>query len=435
MNKKDLKILQLNKGDAQLSKRVPHINAILEQYKPNILILNELNLHHMDTITGKLLPGYKLLTDNLNTTDTRSRTGMLIQTDLKHTRRQDLESPGTSTIWIQLNNRGSKPLLIQGLYRQFTRINTPNSNTPKQQTKRWTQIVDKWELALQEQADIIAMGDCNLNQDKWNKQEEQMNTYEKSQAPMVRDLKARILDNGIVVLNKEHTWNLEPNSLNPSCLDLIITNRRDKVTSYSTIYPTFSNHAMLELNYKVREVKTQSQYIKTRNLKNYSRTLYKEAILNHPLYVETHYEGDPDTIAQNLRQIIRQSLDPLAPPQRIQLKPAQKPKLSEEARDLLARRDLAYTNYKTSKDPEDFREYKNLRNQTTTTISKENHTQKTKNLRNPDLVTYKQKWDNLKNHTGQKTFTTPSLIREGDKNHTAPRDMAQALNRQYLKGI
>ena len=92
----------INKGNSELVSRVPHINEILSTHKPSILVINELNLHHLDNVTKNLFPGYKLLQDSLSKNQIKSRTGMLVDKNLKFTRRNDLESPDIATIWIQL---------------------------------------------------------------------------------------------------------------------------------------------------------------------------------------------------------------------------------------------------------------------------------------------------------------------------------------------
>ena len=108
-----------------------------------------------------MFPNYTLEIDNLGITDKKARTGILIHNDIQYRRRNDLETQGTSTVWIQLNQAGRKSLLIQGIYRQFQRLGKPNSDTPKAQTLRWDKIIQKWELAMQENKEILVLGDLN----------------------------------------------------------------------------------------------------------------------------------------------------------------------------------------------------------------------------------------------------------------------------------
>ena len=56
---------------------------------------------------------------------------MLIKENINFKRRTDLETKGTSTIWIQLVSQGQKPILVQGLYRQFKRLTPDDTSSMK----------------------------------------------------------------------------------------------------------------------------------------------------------------------------------------------------------------------------------------------------------------------------------------------------------------
>ena len=148
---KVLKIIQINKGDSNLINRVDQISDLLEKKNnPHIMIINELNNEHYDNVTKYSFPNYHLECDNLQIYDKKSRTGLLIQKDIHYKRRLDLETPGTSTVWVQLTHPGKKTILIQGVYRQFQRLGVPKSDSIKCQEWRWNQILSKWELAIME---------------------------------------------------------------------------------------------------------------------------------------------------------------------------------------------------------------------------------------------------------------------------------------------
>ena len=110
MNKtnKILKIIQINKGNSDLSNKTDQINDIITNYNPHIIIINELNNDKNDTISRFNFKDYVLEIDNLACTDGKSRTGMLIHTKIHYRRRKDLETEGTSTLWIQLTYPGKK---------------------------------------------------------------------------------------------------------------------------------------------------------------------------------------------------------------------------------------------------------------------------------------------------------------------------------------
>ena len=91
--------------------------------------------------------------------------------------------------------------------------------------------------------------------------------------------------------------------------------------------------------------------------------------------------------------------------------------------------------FKTTKDKATWRQYKNFRNQATAQISREHFVLQVKKFTDEDLKTPKQKWQLLKIETGQVCHTTPTMIREGQTQHTSPKEMAQALNRLYIQAV
>ena len=182
---KVIKIIQIHKGDSHLENRTEHINEILSKHKPHIMVINELNVRLNDTITKNSFGNYKLETDNLEIVDKVSRTGILIHPDINFRRRRDLETPGTSTIWIQLSHPGRKPVLLQAVYRQFQRLDVPDSGSIKSQELRWDKILSKWEVAIEEGKEILAVGDFNFNTLRWDIPFLEKNTYEKQQNDMV----------------------------------------------------------------------------------------------------------------------------------------------------------------------------------------------------------------------------------------------------------
>ena len=66
-----------------MQNRVPHINELIEQYKPKLVCINELNLQKYDSVTPKLFNQYVLEHDNLIKTDITSSTGILVHPDVK----------------------------------------------------------------------------------------------------------------------------------------------------------------------------------------------------------------------------------------------------------------------------------------------------------------------------------------------------------------
>ena len=429
-----IKIIQVNKGDSDFSSRSEQINELIVKYRPQIIVINELNSKSTDTITRNQFENYKLETDNLDIIDQMSRTGILLHKDIHYSRRKDLETMGISSVWVQLAHPGRKPVLIQALYRQFQRLGRKGSITPASQTARWHKIINKWELASSEDKEIITLGDLNLNCLRWDLQPAEMNSYDRYKKPMIDEFKLRILDKGHKILSLEPTKINDNPEAHDSCLDLMITNRVDKIASYQAGLPSFSDHTVQMLIRQTKPLQTTQKYIRTRDFKNFDRIQYKSNIMNHPNYISTLYEGESDTITQNIQQIINDSLAIMAPVKTIQIKHKNKTRLSEEVRYKMVDRDLAYIKSKQTKKPEDIREYKNLKNQVNNQIAKEKFDKKVRSFQGEDK-NLGDKWRVMKKESGQSKFTSPQMIIEGDKIITKHSQMAATLNRQYLQKV
>ena len=60
---------------------------------------------------------------------------------------------------------------------------------------------------------------------------------------------------------------------------------------------------------------------------------------------------------------------------------------------------------------------------------------KLQKLQNYEIKTSKQKWNAIKQETGQNKYISPTLIIEGKVHQTQPKKMADALNRMHLKSV
>ena len=163
---------------------------------------------------------------------------------------------------------------------------------------------------------------------------------------------------------------------------------------------------------------------KSQILKKLNLNKFRQDILDHPLYIQNLYEKDLDIIADNIITMIQQCLDSQAPIKIIQISNKSKEKLSEQARLKLVERDNAHAKYKETKNLEDLRLFKNLRNSANHYISKERFNRKVTNFNREDMTT-KEKWALAKRETGQTNFITPKIIMEKDKIHSKKLDIAK----------
>ena len=278
------------------------------------------------------------------------------------------------------------------------------------------------------------MGDYNLNYLRWDITPNLMNSYDRQKKTLIDMFKNKILDKGHIILSKTPTKLSDDPQSEDSCLDLMVTNRPQKIAYFQAGIPTFSDHCMQILVRKTKEIKTNKKIIRTRCFKNFNQNVYKNNIMNHPNFVEVLYERDPDTLTSKIQEMIQDSLFEMAPVKKIQISEKNSVKLSENTREKMVARDLAFFEYKKNKKIEDLRFYRNLKNEVNNHISKEKFARKVEFFKSEDTK-MNQKWQKMKKITGQSNFLSPQLLTENGVKKTAPLEIAQSLNRQFISKV
>ena len=93
-------------------------------------------------------------------------------------------------------------------------------------------------------------------------------------------------------------------------------------------------------------------------------------------------------------------------------------------------KDQALKEAKNKPTIDNYRLYKQQRNYTNRIITNQRHNRKKEKFKSD--LSAKQKWSLVKDETGQQSHPIPQQIKENNRTHTKPREMASAMNRQYL---
>ena len=75
------------------------------------------------------------------------------------------------------------------------------------------------------------MGDINLNYLRWDISPQNMNSYDRVKKPMIDKFKTNFLSKGFTILSSTPTKIHDDPDAASSCLDLMITNKLDKISS------------------------------------------------------------------------------------------------------------------------------------------------------------------------------------------------------------
>ena len=84
--KNNIKIIQCNKGNSEFFNRIAQLKLIIEEQKPQILVINEANLRKEDKISEFKFDNYTMEKDGLAIKSGKHRTVMLIHHDINYTR-------------------------------------------------------------------------------------------------------------------------------------------------------------------------------------------------------------------------------------------------------------------------------------------------------------------------------------------------------------
>ena len=172
---------------------------------------------------------------------------------------------------------------------------------------------------------------------------------------MIDSLRSRILDKGFVILSSKPTAVKEHPDAKECCLDLMLTNRQEKIMNFEAGLLTFSNHFVQSLSRSSKGIKKNQNYKRMRSFKNFNQKKFKEDILNHVDYIECMYEKDTDVITEKIQRVIKESLDPMAPIRIVQLSEKNAVELSAEVKVKITEKEVAQATYKTRNKIEDLR--------------------------------------------------------------------------------
>ena len=149
-----------------------------------------------------------------------------------------------SSIWMELGLPRQKKILVCQVYREWQYLDQPDDSSLSipNQLLRWIEFLDQWERALDENKEILVLGDINLNFLTWTK-----NVPTGSQAyrlrPLADQLFNKILPHGMTqcVTVPTRFWLGQE----PSGLDHFYTNHPEKLSDVQVIFQGGSDHRLI----------------------------------------------------------------------------------------------------------------------------------------------------------------------------------------------
>ena len=358
-NCKKLKLLHINKGNSNFKNKITDIQIIINKYNPDIFTIAEANLDKNYTDYVAQFSDYNIELNKMFKIIGISRNAILIKKQIAYKRREDLEDDETCTIWIEILIKRFKKVLLMGGYRQWT---LPNSIDPQnkvnkgpKQVCRLQKKIAKWQLALEENKDVIVLIDDNIDSDinsSHNKQYKIKNLYDLWQQHMT--------DYNIYQHNNQYTR--FHRAQQPSTIDHIFSNCPPRLSYTSTIRTHISDHAMLMTNYISSDIIYKPKFIKIRKNKLLSKRHIKNQFDNNATINDIFNYTDPDIIADIIQIEMNSMIELIAPQSYIQYTKDYAPYLTDELRSEIKTTDDLLTIAIETKNPTAWIEFKNSRN-------------------------------------------------------------------------
>ena len=252
-------------------------------------------------------------------------------------------------------------ILLCVAYREWQYLNQPDDSSRgiPAQLDRWSGFLDQWETAISTGAEIIVLGDMNLNFLKWCDNNISTSSHAYRLRSLVTQLFDRIIPHGFVQLVSVATR--VSRGQEPSGLDHFYSNHPEKLSEVQAHFRGGSDHKLIFGTRYTRSVISKPRIIRKRCYKNFEAEQFIQAVRNTSwwdIYSCENVEEAVNMMSGRITSI----LNVMAPIKTIQVRTKYAPWMSQKTKDKIKERDLAQARAVETKDGNDWAEYKALRN-------------------------------------------------------------------------
>ena len=324
-----------------------------------------------------------------------------------------------------------KQIIICQAYREWGYLGQgggDQSGTIQAQLERWTVFLDKWEVALSEGREVIIMMDANLDFLKWTRSDLPATDHIFRLKPLIEQLFVRIFPLGVtqLVTTATRAW---PGQ-SESGLDHIYSNKPDKLSKVEAEFTGMSDHKIIKVSRFSKPLKRSVRYVQKRSYKYFDPTEFCKALKDLSWW-DIYISEDANEAACLLTTRINTILDKLARVKTFQVRNKYAPWLSEASKELIKQRNDAQKKAAESKDMDDWRQYKNLRNTTKSRMRNEKKSWEKLKLdrsqHNPGKL-----WQNVKGWLCWNNAGPPSQLFHLGKLITSPAALASTMNTFFM---
>ena len=433
---KGIKICHWNIGGGYLCNKMDTIEAILLDHSPHIIGLSEASFwgeHNLDDVR---IPNYKVFFANTlnNPSLNISRVAVYVHQDVTVRLREDLMSQDFSSIWLEVGLPRQKKFLISQIYRdwQYVKQETNTSLNISEQFRRWEIFLNQWEAASNEDIEIHVQGDFNLNFLNFSNLETLPNSSQSVRLQsLINSFKTRIIPHGFCQL-VEGVTRMWPGT-ESTLLDHHWTNHPEKVSNVHAFYQGASDHKMILAIRKTKKVVTKPRILKKRSFKNFNPQSFIQAVMKIS-WLDVYLCEDVDQAVHLLTVKLNKVLDEMAPVRVFQVRTHYAPWMSQSTKEQIVERDLAQKKAAETKSEDDWRIFKQLRNNINNTLKVEKRVWQEQKIKSFGADS-SSVWKNLKGWLGWTSGGAPTKLVENGEMFSKPADLAKIMNQYFVRKV
>ena len=425
----NIKVMEWNIGNKKWRNKVTEVQALVNEYSPDICFITEANMHNDTPEDFRVIPGYTLeypLTRE-NPTLQYSRIVAIVREGLSVKLLREHMSDDISSIWLQILRKGPKKLIVGGTYREHRYMyqNDDSSNSPAAQLARWEKTTSQWMEAGRGN-DCILVGDCNVDLIEVNHQ-----NY--GNTPLHNSLENNIIANGFTqhIAGPTRFW--------PGCASTLVdhawSNCSQKVINHRNLDRAASDHNVIEITVANKKKALIAQEVLMRK----KMTITTEQLceqLKEKDWTTLYETNDVDVANTILEENITSILNEVAPMVKIQPKRNNKSWITKETRQQFTERDRLRNRANTTRDDNDWELYRTARNTCSYLAKKDKRNYFTKKYEQCENQGETSKLYSItKKQLGWTTGGTPRSFQVDGKIVNSPKLLADIQNNYFVEKV
>ena len=426
-----IKLVHWNKGPSFLKNKMDDIETIIANHHPHVLGLSEANLGGDHDLALVQQVDYDLhQCPTINNPIGMSRVVVYTHKSLIVKRRGDLEDLSISAIWLEVGLPNKKKILVCQGYREWKYMgqSDQSSGTVQAQLARWCTFLKLWEQALLEDKEVVVMMDANLDFLKWTKDSLPASDGTARLKPLIDQLFTTIFPHGVsqIVTVPTRSWPGQDDA----GLDHIYTNKPDKLSEVHAEFTGGSDHKLLKVTRYSKSLQRSVRYVRKRVFKNFVDKDFKETVQKLS-WGDLYSCDDPNRASEIFTDKLTVVLDHMAPLKTIQVRNKYAPWLSDSTKELMKRRNQAQKTASLTKHPDDYRDFKSLRNQTTARMRQERTAWEKRKL-SSSMNDPSRLWKNIKSWLAWSNSGPPTRLFHNGRLISSPSGIAGEMNSFFL---